>query len=107
MGLPEERQVNNEPKDEDGYPRECSGCKKKLLSCDEGIEMGTPSGYGDDYTFCVDCATAAEKNFEIAEWHDGGMVAAPQCGGDENNPHTCPFSEEERAATRLAFKSYQ
>jgi hypothetical protein len=69
--------------------------------------MGTPSGYGDDYIFCNDCAPKAKIHFEIAACHDGGMVSAPDCEGDDDKiPHTCRFSKEQLIAAREAFKRY-
>lgn len=87
----------------------CSNTKcSNTFPEDEGYEMGTPSGYGDDYIFCQTCATMAEKHFDIASWHDGGMVAAPECQGyEDGKEHTCPFSEEEREEAKLAFKNYR
>ena len=76
--------------------------------------MGTPSGYGDDYEFCDKCAPVAEKHFNIACYHDGGMMMAPECEGNyepssmaPSPPHTCPFTEEERNEAMLAFRNYR
>ena len=76
----------------------------------QGFETGTPSGYADDYVFCKQCAPLADKHFTIAGYHDGGMIAAPECEGrfdDPTIPHTCPFTEEERNEAKEAFKNYR
>ena len=77
----------------------CSNTKcSNTFSEDNGYEMGTPSGYGDDYVFCKKCAPGAKKHFYIAAWHDGGMMSAPSCAASSTDPtisHTCPFTEED------------
>jgi hypothetical protein len=76
-----------------------------------GHEMGPPSGYADDYVFCDKCAPIAENHFDIASYHDGGMMSDPACEGklrgQNDKPHTCPFTEEERNEAMLAFDNYR
>lgn len=81
-----------------------------IFNENDGFEMGTPSGYGDDYIFCKLCAKRAKKHFDIASWHDGGMMAPASCEGrfdDPSIPHTCPFTDAERLEARIAFKNYR
>jgi hypothetical protein len=90
------------------YSMKCSNlnCLNEFHE-NEGHEMGTPSGYADDYAFCDACAVVAKKHFDIAAKHDGGMVSAPDCGGWDDKPHTCSFSEEELSKAKIAFHSYR
>ena len=96
--------------DEDKEERQCSNtnCINKFPRY-KGHEMGTPSGYGDDYSFCDECAPAAKLHFNIACYHSGGMVAAPSCEGSDgdNKPHTCHFSAEQRQEAKNAFRNYR
>jgi len=87
-------------------------CGKSLGTRDdhEGHEMGTPWGYADDYTFCDECAPAAEKHFDIACAHTDGPGAAADCPGKDGDPpapHTCRWTEEERKAAEVAFTHYR
>jgi hypothetical protein len=89
----------------------CSNIKcSNEFSEDEGYETGTPSGYADDYIFCNNCAPVVKKHFDIAGWHDGGMVSEPPCQARLDKPeisHTCPFSEKELNEAKLAFRNYR
>jgi hypothetical protein len=88
----------------------CANCRKELgpYGEHEGHEMGTPSGYADDYIFCDSCASSAKIHFEIACRHDGGMVSDPECKGSEAHgiPHTCCYSKEQLKASYEAFRHY-
>lgn len=88
----------------------CADCHKNLgiYGLHKGHEMGTPSGYGDDYIFCDKCIVMAKRNFSIASTHDGSMISAPECEGSDsrNIPHTCKWSKEERNEAKKAFNHY-